>query len=155
MSKAHSEAVSLDRGEALLREARIGRLGTCREGEPYVIPISFVYDDGRIFFHGSKEGKKMEFIAANPRVCLEADEAEFVDGEDPCKLHWNYRSVVAIGRARVLEETGEVLAGLRLLVDKYSPGKGDLLTRDRVEGYADLAVVKIEVEEITEKRDPS
>jgi len=155
MSKAHSETGGVKRGEALLREAKIGRLGTCREDEPYVIPISFVYDDGRIFFHGSKEGKKMEFIAANPRICLEADEAEFVDGEDPCKLHWNYRSVVAYGRARVIEDTTEMLEGLRLLVDKYSPGKGDLLTRDRVEGYADLAVVKIEVEEITEKRDPA
>ena len=48
-----------------------------------------------------------------------------------------------------------MLEGLRLLVDKYSPGKGDLLTRDRVEDYSDLAVVEISVEEITEKRDPS
>lgn len=155
MSKAHSEVASGERGEAFLKAAGIGRLGLCREGEPYVIPISFVYDDGRIFFHGSKEGKKMEFIAANPRVCIEVDEAEFVDVEDPCKLHFNYRSAVAYGKARVLEETGEMLEGLRLLVDKYSPGKGELLTRDRVEDYSDLAVVEISVEEITEKRDPA
>ena len=66
--------------EEVLRAAHVGRLGTCVEGEPYIVPLSFVYDDGRILFHGALEGKKMEQIAENPRVCFEVDESVLVPG---------------------------------------------------------------------------
>ncbi len=56
--------------EAVLREATVGRLGTSRDDVPYVVPISYVYHSGKIIIHGAKQGKKMEDIAANPRVCF-------------------------------------------------------------------------------------
>ena len=59
--------------EEVLREAQVGRLGTSVDGQPYVVPLSFAYHDGNIIFHGAREGKKMEDIARNPRVCFEVD----------------------------------------------------------------------------------
>lgn len=139
----------------LLNEAMIGRLGTSLEGRPYVVPLSFVYHDGKIFFHSAKTGKKMDHIAGNPRVCFEVDEGELIPADEACSIHWKLRSVIAYGTARVVNDHKEKVEALRLLVEKYGPGKSDQITPERIESYENLAIVEITVEKITEKQDPA
>jgi len=141
--------------EAVLRECEVGRLGTCVGGVPYVVPLSFVYDGGRIFFHGSAEGRKMREIAENPRVCFEVDIAEMMPADDPCKFNYRYRSVIASGRARVVKEQSRKAEALRLLVEKYAPGKGKGLTEEKIRGFGNLAVVEITIEDMVGKRSPA
>ena len=75
--------------EKALREAEVGRLGTSVDGQPYVVPLSFAYHDGKIVFHGAKIGKKMENIARNPEVCFEVDTSEIIPADDPCRFTHN------------------------------------------------------------------
>ena len=58
---------------ALLAISRVGRLGCTRDGMPYVVPISFVYDDGHIYSF-SLVGHKVLAMRGHPQVCLEVDE---------------------------------------------------------------------------------
>ena len=141
--------------ERALREAEVGRLGTSADGQPYVVPISFAYHDGKIVIHGAKIGKKMENIAMNPRVCFEVDTSEIIPSDNPCGFTYKYRSVIADGTARVIEDNAEKAASLRLLVEKYAPGKGSQMTEDRVAAFDNLAVVEITVEEIVGKKSPA
>lgn len=141
--------------EEALREAAVGRLGTCSGGRPYVVPLSFVYHEGKIYFHGAANGKKMTDIALNLRVCFEVDESELMPAEDPCSFNFRYRSVIANGTARVIEDPAERLAALRLLVEKYAPGRGGTLTEERVRDSAGLAVVEIAIEEMVGKKSPA
>ena len=141
--------------EAFLLEAEVGRLGTSVGGVPYVVPVNFAYRDGRIFFHGAGEGKKLRDIAANPVVCFEVDEAEVMPAEGPCDYSYRYRSVIATGRARMLTDVDERADALRAIVEKYAEGKGAEITRERMERFASLAVVEIEVEEMTGKQSPA
>jgi nitroimidazol reductase NimA-like FMN-containing flavoprotein (pyridoxamine 5'-phosphate oxidase superfamily) len=141
--------------EAVLREAEVGRLGTSVDGRPYVVPVNFAYIEGRIFFHGAGEGKKLRDIAENPRVCFEVDEAEVMPAEGPCDYSYRYRSVIANGRARVLTAVDERADALRAIVEKYAEGKGAEITRERMERFTTLAVVEIEVDEMTGKRSPA
>lgn len=141
--------------EEVLRAAHVGRLGTCVEGEPYIVPLSFVYDDGRIWFHGALEGKKMEQIAENPQVCFEVDESVLVPGGDSCGYSFNYRSVVINGVARIIQNPEGRLKALISLGEKYAPGKGNELTSERLATFKSLAVVEIEIEEMTGKKNPA
>ncbi|RLI09007.1 pyridoxamine 5'-phosphate oxidase family protein [Candidatus Bathyarchaeota archaeon] len=141
--------------EAVLREAEVGRLGTCANGEPYVVPLSFVYHEGRILFHGARQGKKMENIARNPRVCFEVDLGEVMPAEDPCSFNYRYRSVIAVGTARIIDDPRKRVEALRLLVEKYAPGKGAQLTEERVRSFKNLAVVEIIIDEMVGKRSPA
>ena len=45
--------------EEILREQDVGRLATAVDGVPYIVPINYVYKEGKIIFHSHKEGKKM------------------------------------------------------------------------------------------------
>ena len=141
--------------EAVLREATVGRLGTSRDNTPYVVPVSYVYDKGKIIIHGAKQGKKMEDIAVNPRVCFEVDISEIVASDDPCNYSYKYKSVVANGIAKILEDPNEKLEGLRLLTEKYAPGNGPGLTEEHLKKNWNLNVVEITIHEMVGKMSPT
>ena len=68
--------------EALLTRSSLGRLACARDGQPYVVPISFSFDpDGRYLYSFSTLGQKIQWMRRNPRVCVEVD--EIVD-----RHHW-------------------------------------------------------------------
>ena len=141
--------------EAVLREATVGRLGTSRDDIPYVVPVSYVYDDGRIIIHGAKQGKKMEDIAANPRVCFEVDVSEIIASDDPCTYSYRYKSVIVNGTARILEDPTEKLEGLQLLTEKYAPGKGPRLTGEHLKKNWNLSIIEINIHEMVGKQSPA
>jgi nitroimidazol reductase NimA-like FMN-containing flavoprotein (pyridoxamine 5'-phosphate oxidase superfamily) len=63
-----------DEMQRLLKKCSHGRLGLAFQNEPYVVPVSYGYDQGRIFFHSAKQGKKVDFMRRNNKVCFEVDE---------------------------------------------------------------------------------
>jgi nitroimidazol reductase NimA-like FMN-containing flavoprotein (pyridoxamine 5'-phosphate oxidase superfamily) len=72
---------------SLLNLARVGRLGCVVDGEPYIVPINYLFEDESIYSH-SLPGRKLEALRAHPRACLQVDEIE----DD---LNW--RSAIAYG----------------------------------------------------------
>ena len=57
----------------LLSRAHLGRLACAHQSQPYVVPIYFAYDNEYLYSF-STVGKKIEWMRANPKVCVEADE---------------------------------------------------------------------------------
>jgi len=66
--------MSRDEMQHLLKKYSYGRLGLAFQNEPYVVPVSYGYHQGRIFFHSAKQGKKVDFMKKNNKVCFEVDE---------------------------------------------------------------------------------
>lgn len=56
-----------------LQEASVGRLGCARNNQPYVVPVYFGFD-GKHIYGFTTVGQKIEWMRANPKVCLEIDE---------------------------------------------------------------------------------
>ena len=95
------------------------------DGYPYTVPMSHFYRDGKLYFHCAMEGHKYDAV----RSC---DKASFcvIEQDDvmPEQFTTLYRSVVAFGRIRIVEDAAEKLDAMRALSDKYSPG--DLKARE-------------------------
>ncbi len=62
-----------DEVDALLHEQIVGRVGCHVDGLTYVVPLIYAYD-GDALYVASIEGRKVEMMRANPRVCFEVDE---------------------------------------------------------------------------------
>src|SRR3989338_104966 len=63
------------RCEEILAANHYGHLGCCDDGEPYVLPVTYVYRDG--FLYGfSEEGHKVEILRKNPKLCLQVERVE-------------------------------------------------------------------------------
>ncbi|MBU0514220.1 MAG: pyridoxamine 5'-phosphate oxidase family protein [Proteobacteria bacterium] len=136
--------------EAVLKKAVYLTLGLCRQGEPYVVPVSFGYADGRLYFHTGAKGLKMDILRANPRVSFTAVvEAASIPGEAPCKWDMDYQSVIGFGQAVILEDEAAKVEGLRVITAHYA-GPGDYYFPPAKVKAA--TVVRIDIETMTGKR---
>ena len=88
-----------------LKRTGYGHIACCRDGEPYVVPVHFAYDDGDIYVY-TTEGKKYEIIKENPRVCLQAEEV--ADNE-------NWQSVIVDGEAEQITDDAERERAMQLI----------------------------------------
>jgi nitroimidazol reductase NimA-like FMN-containing flavoprotein (pyridoxamine 5'-phosphate oxidase superfamily) len=131
----------LDRESAveLLRSGRIGRLACIIDGEPYVVPISFVYDADCALIH-SLPGRKIEAMRANPRVCLQVDEIE-------SELEW--KSVLAYGTYEEISDYDERAAGIGRLLGRF-PALTPVESQIACDAGAPLPILfRIRVDKIT------
>lgn len=113
------QALEKEECEKILREASSGILAVHGdEGYPYTVPMSYFYEDGKIYFHSAKSGHKIDAIRANPKVsfCVVT-----VDEPQPEKFSGDFRSVVAFGKARIIEDDAEKWKIMEIVTKKYAP----------------------------------
>lgn len=141
--------------EAILARATSGVLALSGDdGYPYALPISYVYADGTLYFHSAAIGHKIDAIARCDRAsfCVIAE-----DDIVPEQLTTRYRSVIAFGRIRVLDDPDAMRAALRLLAAKYAPGLPSGLSEREIcdsmpdDGRSSVAVLALAVEHMTGK----
>ncbi len=151
MRKSEKEIRDRQLVDAVIRESRVCRLGMVDGDIPYVVPLSFGYDGRHLFFHSAKKGRKMELLRRNSRVCLEFDIVDrVVEAEEACGWSIRYRSVIAEGRAEILEGFEEKRAALAVLMEQYAGGGGSHEFPDEILKHT--AVVRIDLEKVKGKR---
>lgn len=119
------------------------------EGYPYAVPISYVYADGKLYFHCAQSGHKLDAIARCPKAsfCV-VDQDQVL----PELYTTAYRSVIAFGTIRVLEDDREKRAAVEALAVKYAPAdsparRGAYIDKD----WAGLCVLEMTIEHLTGK----
>ncbi|MFS8084731.1 MAG: pyridoxamine 5'-phosphate oxidase family protein [Acidobacteriota bacterium] len=71
----------------LITTGKVGHLGCVVKGEPYVVPINYLFEDDSVYGH-STMGRKIRALRTHPRACLQVDR---IEGD----FHW--RSAIAFG----------------------------------------------------------
>ncbi|MBC8560228.1 pyridoxamine 5'-phosphate oxidase family protein [Fumia xinanensis] len=143
------QALPIEECEAVLWRGTSGVLAVLGDGGyPYTVPLSYVYDGEKIFFHCAKTGHKLDAILRESKVSFCVLD---VDQVVPAEYTTYYRSVVAFGRARVLEDVSEKRKALEKLAEKYSPEleRGRSLEIDKQ--FAGVCMVEIQIEHLTGK----
>ena len=121
------------------------------EGYPYAVPVSYVYSDGRIYIHCAKSGHKLDAVRAHDKVsfCV-------IDKDDvvPAEFTTYFRSAIAFGRARVVEDSEELMAAMKALCAKYCPHESEDAFRIemKVSGSGALCVLAVDIEHLTGKQ---
>ena len=124
--------------EDVLIEAEYGTLALCKENKPYSVPINFVYIDGAFYFHGSKSGKKIEYIKSNPNASLSVVlpysmiQSYFSSNEGlACPATQFFKSVSIDGEIKFIKDYEEKIIILEALMKKLQPeGKYKALSDD-------------------------
>ena len=110
--------------EAVIDRAAVLRLGLCDNGSPYIVPVCFGYEPKFLWIHSAHEGRKIDILKRNPRVCFEIDEVSgILTTGDPCDWGVRYSSVIGSGRAEFVEDPGEKVHGLTCIMNHYSDRK--------------------------------
>jgi nitroimidazol reductase NimA-like FMN-containing flavoprotein (pyridoxamine 5'-phosphate oxidase superfamily) len=103
--------LSLTEIDDLLSKQIVGRIGCYYQNEVYIIPMSYAYD-GEYFYCHSYEGKKMEMMRKNPKVCFQVDEMKDMG---------NWKSVIAWGDFEELLDENERNNALKILLKRQLP----------------------------------
>lgn len=107
--------------DAILKDGQVGYLALAKEGQPYLVPLNFLYEKGSIYFHCNPEGRKIDYIKSNPRVCFQTGEAGgLISGDNPCSHNYSYRSVIVEGTVEEVVDPAEKENILRLITAKYA-----------------------------------
>ena len=116
---------------------------------PYAVPLSYIYHDSRIYFHCAKTGHKLDSIKRNPRVSFCVVDKDQIASEE---FTTYFRSVIAFGQARILDDPEEKRRAIRLLASKYSPEEDDARLEKEIDGsFSALCIVEITLEHLTGK----
>lgn len=135
--------------EEILRRATSGVLAVSGDGGyPYAVPLSYVYEGGKLWFHCALSGHKLDAIRRDSRVsfCV-VDQDQVV----PAAYTTYFRSVILFGRARILEDHKEKLAALEKLAERYAPGDLEGRMIEIEKSFSRTCMVEITVEHMTGK----
>jgi nitroimidazol reductase NimA-like FMN-containing flavoprotein (pyridoxamine 5'-phosphate oxidase superfamily) len=144
------EIRSRDEIDAVIRGCEVCRIAFAVENQPYLVPLSFGYDGGRLYFHTGEGGKKIDCIDANPRVCFEMErEVRLVEHpREPCSWSFSFESVIGYGTIRELLTHEDKERALQQIMEHYSSRAWDL---DPAE-VSRVRVWSLVIESVTGKR---
>ncbi len=135
--------------EALIKRAIVCRLGLSENNVSYIVPMNYGYEDNRLYFHCTPEGKKVDIIRQNNKVCFELDlDHEAIKSETPCKWSMRYRSVIGFGEAFFLDELKEKIRAMDIILQHYSDDPYEFSE----EQMKDITVIKVEINSMTGKK---
>lgn len=118
------------------------------DGYPYAVPMSYVYADGKIYFHSAKSGHKIDAIRRNEKVsfCV-IDRDQIV----PEKYTTYFRSVIVFGRIQLVADTEEMGRIAAMLAMKYSSDYKDGIPKEINASIRNMAVLEMTIDHITAK----
>ena len=134
----------------LLKTERRGILAVLGDdGYPYAIPVNYLYceENGKIYFHGSRTGHKVDAIKRCDKVCFTIYGNETIKEEAWAPY---VQSTVVFGRCRLISDQNTAIELLRRFAGKYYPNKNLLEEEVAVSGKA-VQMFEIEIEHISGK----
>ncbi len=146
--RRNDREINIQGAKEILDKTEYGILSTVnKDGQPYGVPLSYVYKNNCIYFHCAIDGQKLDNIVYNSKVsfCVVGNTKVLPD-----KFGTEYESAVAFGVASEVKEV-ERHNALMWLLEKYCPdfieeGKQYIQQKDKA-----TKVVKIEIHLISGK----
>src|SRR5450830_985335 len=118
MRKANREIIDKSAIRAIMEEALVCRIGLCDDATPYVVPMNFGLGENCLFLHCAAEGRKLDILRRNDRVCFEMDFLrEIRQGPVSCGWGARYESVIGFGRAILVEDPAEKRFAMDRIMD--------------------------------------
>ena len=149
MRRSRDEITDRAEIDEIIRQCRVCRLGLSDGEEPYIVPLCFGYDGRALYFHSAFEGRKIDILRRNNRVCFEFDiPGEMKKAEQGCKWGIAYRSAIGFGTAEIVDDKKAKRQALDILMAHYSD-KEYTFPEDII---AKTAVIKIVIKNITGKQ---
>jgi nitroimidazol reductase NimA-like FMN-containing flavoprotein (pyridoxamine 5'-phosphate oxidase superfamily) len=136
----------------ILDEAFVCHVGFVVEGQPYVIPTNYGRVGETLYLHGSAASRMLRTLSEGIPVCVTAT---LIDGLVLARSAFhhsvNYRSVVILGTARLVDEPAEKMEALRLFTEHIMKGRWDQIRQPNEQELKGTTVLALPLEEVSAK----
>jgi nitroimidazol reductase NimA-like FMN-containing flavoprotein (pyridoxamine 5'-phosphate oxidase superfamily) len=136
----------------ILDEAFVCHVGFVVNGQPYVIPTNFGRVGDKLYLHGSAASRMLRTLSEGIPVCVTVT---LVDGLVLARSAFhhsvNYRSVVILGTAKLVEDPTEKMEALRLFTEHIMKGRWDEIRWPTEQEMKGTTVLSLPLEEVSAK----
>ena len=136
----------------ILDEGFVCHVGFSVEDQPYVIPTMFARVNDALYFHGSAASRMLRGVSSGFAVCITVT---LIDGlvlaRSVFNHSMNYRSVVALGKATLVDASEEKLAALRAFTEKILPGRWDDARQPSEKELKATSILRLPLSEVSAK----
>jgi len=150
--EAHRGVYDRETVYGILDEGFICHVGFVVEGQPFVIPTSYGRKDANLYIHGSAASRMLRRMEDGVPVCVTVTLLDgLVFARSVFNHSMNYRSVVILGRAVLIDDPEEKLAALRALTEHILPGRWDHARQPNERELKQTSVLRLPIEEFSAK----
>jgi uncharacterized protein len=136
----------------ILDEGFVCHVGFAGEGQPYVIPTMYARVGDAIYFHGSAASRMLRGAAAGLAVCVTVTLADgLVLARSVFNHSMNYRSVVALGTAVLVDAPTEKIEALRAFTEKILPGRWEEARQPSEKELKATSILRLPLTEVSAK----
>jgi len=137
----------------ILDEGFLCHVGFVVDGQPFVIPTSYGRKDASLYIHGSAASRMLRQMQNNGApVCITITLLDgLVLARSVFNHSMNYRSVVILGNATLVDDPEEKLAALRILAEHILPGRWDDARQPNDRELKATSVLRVPIEEFSAK----
>ena len=136
----------------ILDEGFLCHVGFAIDGQPFVIPTSYGRKDAHLYIHGSAASRMLRQMKEGLAVCVTVTLLDgLVLARSIFNHSMNYRSVIIIGKASLVDEPEEKLAALRTLSEHILPGRWDDVRQPNERELKATSVLQLAIEEFSAK----
>lgn len=144
------QQLSKEETETILREGTSGVLALVEDNSyPYAVPVNYLYEKNRIYFHGARNGQKIEMIRKNAKASFCVIGMEKIV---PKKYTTFYQSAIAFGQIRIIEDESEKREAIEHLAAKFCSNDKEGIREEIARGWNALSMFVLEVEHMTGKQ---
>jgi nitroimidazol reductase NimA-like FMN-containing flavoprotein (pyridoxamine 5'-phosphate oxidase superfamily) len=137
---------------SILDEGFLCHAGFVVDGQPFVIPTSYGRKDASLYIHGSAASRMLRQMKNGVPVCVTVTLLEgLVLARSIFNHSMNYRSVVILGKATLVDDPEEKLAALRILSEHILPGRWDDSRQPNERELKVTSVLRVPIEEFSAK----
>ena len=143
-----------DRGQvySILDQGYICHVGFAVDGQPYVVPTGYARLADEIFIHGSAASRMVRALGEGIDVCVTVTLVDgFVLARSAFHHSMNYRSVVMLGRARVVNDPVEKMMALRCFTNHVVPDRWEEVRPPTDQELKGVSVLALRLEEVSAK----
>jgi nitroimidazol reductase NimA-like FMN-containing flavoprotein (pyridoxamine 5'-phosphate oxidase superfamily) len=136
----------------ILDEGFLCHVGFAVDGQPFVIPTSYGRNGASLYVHGSAASRMLRQMKDGVSVCVTVTLLDgLVLARSVFNHSMNYRSVVILGKATLVDDPEEKLAALRILSEHILPGRWDDARQPNERELKQTSVLRVPIEEFSGK----
>jgi nitroimidazol reductase NimA-like FMN-containing flavoprotein (pyridoxamine 5'-phosphate oxidase superfamily) len=122
------------------------------DGRPYCTPTLFWREGSKLYWHGSSASRMLRNESGGEPVCLTVAHLDsLVLARSAFNRSVDYRAVMAFGHARIIDDENEKAAAIRAMVDRFYPGRTDVLRTPTAQEIKATRFIGMEIEQASAK----
>ena len=149
MRRKEKEITDKTAMESIILRSSVCRLALSEEDRPYIVPLCFGYEDDTLYFHSAREGRKLDILRKNNKVCFEFDIVhEIVEADDACGWGMKFQSVIGAGKGSIIDDIESKRKALNIIMQNYSRNSYEYPDKT----VKKTVIIKVKIEHMTGKQ---